>query len=298
MGGALERQVAARLDANAPAIALSVVRDAVSQYRAGAAQLRCTVTLTFDTKRMSVKKRSTDQVAREIGTRLPHLTHSLGASGTGPVHLLTAVDVTRLVRVAYDPASEPLFEEAAAAGQEIDIDWEDAGPIGAHASFDSFRHDSGLSRTWVLTKAPTGVVQSRVLSDLLSISRDVERKRVTLLLRPIDAAMTGDIVERDIKTAKAAVGMSKIARVSSEYDVAIALKNAQEEASGAGLVDFTVLVTATVTGDDLDDTAAAITALVSASKLRMRPAYGAQDSAFALALPLGVIPSWQKVWSI
>lgn len=150
----------------------------------------------------------------------------------------------------------------------------------------------------MLTKAPTGVVQSRVLSDLLSISRDVERKRVTLLLRPIDAAMTGDIVERDIKTAKAAVGMSKIARVSSEYDVAIALKNAQEEASGAGLVDFTVLVTATVTGDDLDDTAAAITALVSASKLRMRPAYGAQDSAFALALPLGVIPSWQKVWSI
>ena len=39
-GGALERQVNARLDANAPAIALSVVRDAVSQYRVGAAQLR------------------------------------------------------------------------------------------------------------------------------------------------------------------------------------------------------------------------------------------------------------------
>ena len=31
-GGALERQVSARLDASAPAIALSVVREAVSQY--------------------------------------------------------------------------------------------------------------------------------------------------------------------------------------------------------------------------------------------------------------------------
>ena len=297
-GGALERQVNARLDANAPAIALSVVHAAVSQYRSGAAQLRCTVTLTFDTKRMSVKKRSTDQVAREIGTRLPHLTHSLEAAGTGPAHLLTATDVTRLVRVAYDPASEPLFEEATAAGQKIDLDWEDAGPVGAHTSFDSFRHDSGLSRTWVLTKAPSGVVQSGVLSRLMSISRDVERKRVTLLLRPIDAAMTGDIVERDMTTARAKVGMSKLARARSLHEVVIAKKNADEEASGAGLVDFTVLVTATVTGDDLDDTAAAIASLASASKLRMRPAFGAQDSAFALALPLGVVPSWQKVWSI
>lgn len=297
-GGALERQVNARLDANAPAIALSVVRDAVSQYRSGAAQLRCTVTITFDTKRMSVKKRSTDQVAREIGTRLPYLTHSLEAAGTGPAHLLTAADVTRLVRVAYDPASEPLFEEATAAGQEVELDWEDAGPVGAHTSFDSFRHDSGLSRTWLMTKAPTGVVQSGVLSKLLSISRDVERKRVTLLLRPIDAAMTGDIVERDMTTAAAAAGMSKKVTARAAREVAIARKNAQEEASGAGLVDFTVLVTATVTGDDLDDTAAAITSFASASKLRMRPAYGAQDSAFALALPLGVVPSWQKVWSI
>ena len=295
-GGALERQVSARLDASAPAIALSVVREAVSQYRAGAAQLRCTVTLTFDTKRMSVKKRSTGQVAREIGTRLPYLTHSLEAAGTGPAHLLTAVDVTRLVRVAYDPASEPLFEEATAAGQEIDLDWEDAGPVGARVSFDSFRHDSGLSRTWMLTKAPTGVVQSGVLSKLLSISRDVERKRVTLLLRPIDAAMTADIVERDMTTA--AAGMSKKVTARAAREVAIARKNAQEEASGAGLVDFTVLVTATVTGEDLDDTAAAIMSLASASKLRIRPTYGAQDSAFALALPLGVVPSWQRVWSI
>ena len=69
-------------------------------------------------------------------------------------------------------------------------------------------------------------------------------------------------------------------------------------ASGAVLFVFTVLVTAIVTGDYLDETAAAITSLASASKLRIRPAYGAQDSAFALALPLGVVPSWQKVWSI
>jgi putative membrane protein len=118
------------------------------------------------------------------------------------------------------------------------------------------------------------------------------------LLRPIDAAMTGDIVEGDLKTANAGARMSKNVTARAARDVAIAKKNAQEEASGAGLVDFTVLVTATVTGDDLDDTAAAVASLASASKLRMRPAFGAQDSAFALALPLGVVPSWQKVWSI
>lgn len=292
-GGALERQVNARLDANAPAIALSVVREAVSQYRAGAAQLRCTVTLTFDTKRMSVKKRSTDQVAREIGTRLPYLTHSLEAAGTGPAHLLTAVDVTRLVRVAYDPASEPLFEEASAGGDEVDLDWEDAGPVGARVSFDSFRHDSGLSRTWVLTKAPTGVVQSGVLSKLLSISRDVERKRVTLLLRPIDAAMTGDIVERDMTTPRRRLAC----RRSYGARRARGGNREEERAGGSQRCRSRGLYSpgdSDCDGDDLDDTAAAITSLASASKLRMRPAYGAQDSAFALALPWALSPRGKR----
>ena len=138
--------------------------------------------------------------------------------------------------------------------------------------------------------AHQGVFTEKELRARADVSFELYAKTIN-----IEALTMIDMAGKDIVPAVVRY-TGELARAARE--VAIARKNAQEEASGAGLVDFTVLVTATVTGDDLDDTAAAITSLASASKLRMRPAYGAQDSAFALALPLGVVPSWQKVWSI
>ena len=66
-----------------------------------------------------------------------------------------------------------------------------------------------------------------------------------------------------------------------------------EEASGAGLVNFGLLVTATVQAEqDLARARAAVeTTLRASARLRLRPAYGAQDSAFAAALPLGIVLS-------
>ena len=76
-----------------------------------------------------------------------------------------------------------------------------------------------------------------------------------------------------------------------------AAATASEEASGAGLVNFGLLVTATV--DDLEkeaDARAAIDNLAATARLRLRPVYGSQDSAFAAALPLGlVLPKHIKV---
>ena len=39
-----------------------------------------------------------------------------------------------------------------------------------------------------MTQAPRGLVQSGVLARLLAPHRDIARKRVTLLYRPIDAS--------------------------------------------------------------------------------------------------------------
>ena len=69
-----------------------------------------------------------------------------------------------------------------------------------------------------------------------------------------------------------------------------AAATASEEASGAGLVNFGMLVTATILDRaDAPDARAAIDNLASASRLRLRPVYGSQDSAFAAALPLGLV---------
>ena len=70
---------------------------------------------------------------------------------------------------------------------------------------------------------------------------------------------------------------------------------ASEEASGAGLIDFGLVITTTSTGEDLVDAGNALESLSAASKLQTRIAYGAQDTAFALSLPLGVRPQSQVV---
>jgi hypothetical protein len=62
-------------------------------------------------------------------------------------------------------------------------------------------------------------------------------------------------------------------------------------------VNFGMLVTATVLDvDRVAEAKAAIDNLAATARLRLRPVYGAQASAFAAALPLGLIlPKHLKV---
>ena len=69
-----------------------------------------------------------------------------------------------------------------------------------------------------------------------------------------------------------------------------AAATAGEEASGAGLVQFGMLVTATVSDRaKAPDARAAIDNLGAIARVRLRPVYGSQDSAFAAALPVGLV---------
>lgn len=294
-GARLRREVQSRTALEAPPVARRVLHDVVEEYRSGAAQVRSWVTVVFDPTRMSVRKRDQVQVARDIASRLPGLTQTLQATGAGAVHLLTAPEVCRLVRVAFDPASEALFEQAASMGDQVDISWDETGPVGADVSWDAYRHDSGVSRTWVVTRPPRGVIQSGLLANILATSRDVDRKRVTILYRPLDGANAPDLVEGDLNKARARVEAASRPTARDMTELQAAQQVAMEEASGAGLVDFGILITATTTSEDLDDTASAVASLAASSRLQVRTAFGAQDSAFALALPLGLRPTAQML---
>jgi hypothetical protein len=73
-------------------------------------------------------------------------------------------------------------------------------------------------------------------------------------------------------------------------DARSAVQTAQEEAQGAGLVNFGMVVTATVTDKDrLPDAVAAIEQTSGTARVLLRRAYGAQDTAFAASLPLGLV---------
>lgn len=288
-GQRLARQVRARLVPTAPPVATHVMNGVLDEYKVGAAQVRAWLTLTFDPSKMGVKKRGDAQV-REIASRLPGIIHGLTGTGAGAIHLLTAAEISRLVRVAYDPNAEQYFEDAAQAGEQLTVGWRDCGPASAHAHWDYYRHDSGLSRTWTVPRPPRGIVQSHILRQILDTNRDVTRKRVTILYRPVDAALAPDVVERDLLRARTKVEINARPTARDMAELNAAQLVAADEANGAGLVDFGFLVTATTTDHDLDDTAAATMAIGAASRLQMRVAYGAQDSAFALCLPLGLRP--------
>lgn len=287
LGGRLYSEVTSRRAANCPQVAGKVI-EGVLDESTGSNQVRVWVTLTFNLAALGGRKNK-EIAGREIASRLPGLTQGLVAAGGGATHLVTVNELARLVRSAYDPDSEELFDQALAAGQTINLDWSQSGPVFAQADFSSYRHDGAVSRVWTMTCPPRGAVQSAVLSRLLEPNRDVQRKRVTILYQPMDAAKAPSVVERDLNHARAnAAGARPSARSINE--LAAASEVASEEASGAGLVDFAMIITATTTPDHLEDTSVTVNALSAASRLLIRPAYGAQDSGFALGLPLGLHP--------
>ncbi|WP_186325331.1 SCO6880 family protein [Cellulosimicrobium sp. TH-20] len=297
-GSRLRREVETNLDDGAPEFARAMLLEVVDRYPAGSSTVKAYVAITFTAaNRVGGKKRKPEEMGRELAARLPSLTAGLQATGAGAAHPLSAQDLCEAIRVAYDPAAAALIDGAHAAGEPVELSWPDVGPSAAEASWGGYRHDSAYSCTWAMTSAPRGNVQSGVLARLLAPHREIARKRVTLLYRPIDAARAAAIVESDLRAAEFRVTSTSKPAARETLAVRAAAATAQEEASGAGLVQFGMLVTATVTDTSREaDARAAIDNLAATARLRLRPVYGSQDSAFAAALPLGlVLPKHIKV---
>ena len=297
-GTRLRREVSTNVDPESPAFAREMLREVVDRYPAGSSTVRAFVAVTFSAApRSGGRKRKAEEMGRELAARLPGLTAGLQATGAGAAHPLSAQELCEVIRVAYDPAAATLIDEAHAAGEVPELSWPDVGPTATQASWDGYRHDSAYSCTWSMTQAPRGNVQSGILARLLAPHRDIDRKRVTLLYRPIDAARAAAIVEADLRAAEFRMTSTDKPAARDSLAVRAAAATAQEEASGAGLTQFGMLVTATVADRDKEaDARAAIDNLAATARLRLRPVYGSQDSAFAAALPLGlVLPKHIKV---
>jgi len=292
-GTRLRREVAMNIDENAPEFAKAMLAEAVNRYPSGSSTVKAYVAITFTAAaRAGGKKRTPEEMGRELGARLPGLTGSLQATGAGSAHPLDGQELCETIRVAYDPAAAVLIDEAHANGEVPELSWPDVGPSAAQASWDGYRHDSAYSMTWSMTSAPRGSVQSGVLARLLAPHRDIARKRVTLLYRPIDAARAAAMVEADLRAAEFRATSTSKPAARDSLAVRSAQATASEEASGAGLVNFGVLVTATVFDYEKHaDARAAVDNLSATARLRLRPVYGSQDSAFAAALPLGLVLS-------
>jgi hypothetical protein len=289
-GTRLRREVALNIQDGTPAIARAMLTEVVQTYPEGSALVSARVALTFRGTDRNGKKRKEEDMGRELASRLPALTQSLNSTGAGAARPVTAQELCEAVRIAYDPAAAVLIDEARSQGMAPELQWTDVGPAGAQAFWDKYRHDAAWSVSWMMTQAPRGEVFSSVLSQLVGPHADIDRKRVTLLYRPLDAATAARMVEADKRNASFRATATTRPSARSLAEARAAERTAQEEARGAGLVNFGMVVTGTVlSAEKIPDMVAAIDNLGATARVLLRPAYGSQDSAFAAALPLGIV---------
>jgi hypothetical protein len=106
----------------------------------------------------------------------------------------------------------------------------------------------------------------------------------------MDSARAAQVVERDQNNANVRITSGTRPSARALVDARSAAQTAAEEAQGAGLVNFGLVVTATVNAvDRLPDAVAAVEQTSGAARLLLRRAYGAQDTAFAASLPIGLV---------
>lgn len=291
-GDRLTRAVNESLSSNASDVSKAMLEAVKTSYPAGVARLRAWVSLTFNPSVMGVKAKDVMGVAHEIGARLPYLRQSLLETGAGEAYLLESRDLAKLVRCAYDPAAEDIFDAANAVGEDIELSWDQAGVSEAIVERDYFKHDSGKSRVWVMTVPPRGTVFDTVFARLIAPHPDIARKRVTIIYNPVPLGVGAEIVERDLMQARSRVVNTNGQNARTSVELRAAQQTANEEATGASLINFGLIISATVGADeDINQASTVITSLASGSRISVRPAYGIQDEAFAYSLPLGLVPT-------
>jgi hypothetical protein len=268
-----------------PALAAAVMTECAAGYPALAAACTTFVEVTFRGKVRSAH-RDRNQVLSELARRVPGLVHGLTQAGGGAVHPLTGGELTRVVRAAYDPTTN--LED------HSDLPWADAGPIGAVESWEAYRHDTGISTSWEMHDAPRAGIEATTAALLFGPQHGLVHKRVALLLRLAAPDSSAAAAEQDAATAMFnASGGSARGRVTAGASARVrATEQARHEvATGAVLVRFNLLVTATVTDPgDLPDAIASVEAAAGAVPLRLRRTGGCQAAAFAATLPIGFLP--------
>ncbi|GIJ48192.1 hypothetical protein Val02_50780 [Virgisporangium aliadipatigenens] len=289
-GTRLANEILPRLRDDAPPAARAVMQEVVASYPSTSSEMHTYVTLTYGVP--TGKKKTQEEVITDLAIRIPGLMNGLIGAGGGSAEPVSAEGIADIVRVAFDPAVAADVLEARVEHGRTGIKWADAGPMAAIETVDAYKHDSGVSRSWMLTVAPRGTVRSGVLRGILEDLPGTRRKRVAILYRPVDAATAAKIVESDRKAAQfMATASGGMVRARASAEIEAAEQTASEEATGAGLVEFSLMLTVTVDSpSELPDISAAIRNRLGASRLSVRQADRMQAMAFACTLPVGILP--------
>lgn len=285
----LRRSVLSSVDENASDFGQATAGELAKGFGQATPAISTRVTITW-TGKENGRKRSREEMATEISNVLPSLIDGLQTTGAGSsVRPCTSQDLTDYVRSAYDPTVASDIEEQRAQGG-TGLTWDQAGPAFHATELGHYYHDRAVSVSWTLGGQPKGTFYDTSLARLLAPERKVARKRVALLYRPIPAERATLIADRRVRNANFVARNAKTNTAVANSAQRAAQQMANEEAAGAGITLFGMVVTATVLDEeDLPSAKQMIMSQSAQARLRMRVALGSQDTAFVAGLPLGIV---------
>jgi hypothetical protein len=294
-GSTLTDTVAAAIDTSAPRAALQIMDQVVATAPAAAADVSTRVSITFDPAKSPAAPGTLTEAVTQTSQTLAGLESALASCGVTVLGRATAAGIAGIVRTAFDPAARGQVSRLLAAGTSTAADeqlnWATAGPAGAQETWDSYRHDSGISVSYAWREAPRQNVRADVLARLLAPGP--YPKRVSLQYRPLPAAAAAAVLDGEVRAADFRREYSRRTRrdltARDAHDHARARQAADEEARGAGVSLLGLYVTVTVTDPGQLARAAADTeACAESSRIRLQRLYRTQAAAFTVTLPCGI----------
>lgn len=291
----LNRLVATQRVAEAPDFSTQVTEAISDEYAAGSPEISVKVTVTFDGRDPATgKDRGTKDMAEEIGPRLPGIIGGLTTTGAGRVQAATAQEIIDSTYLAYDPHASVAMEEDRMRGG-TGLTWHDVGPSFAYDAFDRYAHQRAVSASWSIWEQPQGHFTAHAMRRALEPMSGVMRKRVALLYRPIPRSKSTHEVEQEMKDSTFAGSQQRMSQRAKARQAAAA-KSAQEEAQGAGLSRFGMIVTVTLDNEDPDESDLQLRRLrrqipqhMTDTRLRLRETLANEAVSFQAGLPLGLV---------
>lgn len=299
-GSRLADHVAARLAPAGPPAARRILAQLVEASPRAAADVATWVSVTLHPFSSPARPRTVQAALAEVDRIVPGLADGLAGSGVTVLGLATCAELAAIVRGAFDPGSRAeLALLTAAHGDQAEglLGWDNAAPVAAQEFPDRYEHDGALSVSWAWHEAPRQPVHHDVLSRLVSPGQ--HSKRVTLLYRPLPAAVAARTVEEQVNAAQFRAQYRRARKLDPRArdltDQEQAAQAAREEALGAGVGKVCLFVTVTV--DNTDDAAdqlgtavADVEARAETGKIRLRRLWHSQAAGFAQTLPCGLSP--------
>ncbi len=266
-----------------PAPGLDLVGEVLAELQEGAGSASASQTVLS----MTAKADDLDAACGRLDDVLSAMS-ALNKCGVSVLSAWTTSELVTWVRRVFDPGVDN-------GGGPYPVD---ARPTVAREYWSSYQHDGSVSAAFSWDECPGESIAATALTRLLAPAD--YPKRVSLVFEPVPAHLAAREVDRQAEAAafrsqyRRRLGRDETAR--ERLDVERARQTAQDQAGGSGLVDVGLYAVATAPDErQLAACAADLHNLAGESRVRLRRAYGAQASSFAVTLGLGYVPA--RGWS-